>query len=343
MNNPKLTLSIATRDRANYLEKTITSSLNSIIKHDLPIEIDVIIDGLDQMETIDRIKKFESQWLRIFEIPHGGISKARNFGASVANAPFIRFQDDDDTVDIDLLINTLSHHHKNERMTLVNSTRVRDTANQFMIWSVSNHGFLFNNSILRNGRIPDWQKIWGGRFSTYTQLVIENPFDENLIFGAEDIVWANQIAQKGLLQYKHLRHGVSTMERSLTLVDVISRSLKQGYANGYIQDKYQNSEIVAWAESASDEFAGETIDSLNEFAMNIIRHPFCRNLSSNYTTILFTKIPNMKTGLIYAEWSRLVSLFKSIGFLKYYNGESINQLSSYANKILLPVNKFNLD
>jgi len=84
---------IPTRNRPALVMRAVQSVIAQTLSD---IEIIVVIDGDDGI-TETTLQKLVDPRLRIFVLPeNGGASAARNFGASVATAPWIAFLDDDD-------------------------------------------------------------------------------------------------------------------------------------------------------------------------------------------------------------------------------------------------------
>ena len=85
-------------------EGTISAALDSIIdqKGNWVRKILVIDDGsLDK--TVNVVRSRNSSVIQLFEIPHGGVAKARNYGVSQASGEWIAFLDADDIWRIDKL------------------------------------------------------------------------------------------------------------------------------------------------------------------------------------------------------------------------------------------------
>ncbi|WP_019915135.1 glycosyltransferase family 2 protein [Paenibacillus sp. HW567] len=64
------------------------------------IEIIIVNDGSDDVESIDVLRKIESSmpFVRVLHITNGGLSNARNVGAHAAKSDFITFLDSDDLI-----------------------------------------------------------------------------------------------------------------------------------------------------------------------------------------------------------------------------------------------------
>ena len=94
-----------------YIAKCLDSLLNQTYKN---IEIIIVDDG-----STDNSKKICNEYaqkdsrIKLYEIEHGGLSKVRNYGISVAKGNYIYFVDSDDYLDNDIL-ETLYRNIKKE-------------------------------------------------------------------------------------------------------------------------------------------------------------------------------------------------------------------------------------
>ncbi|MDM5247029.1 MULTISPECIES: glycosyltransferase [unclassified Lysinibacillus] len=84
-----------------YLEKCLTSICHQTLKN---IEIIAINDGsCDQsMMILQKFAKADAR-ITVFDIPNGGVSKARNLGIAHANGQYVTFVDADDWIELTML------------------------------------------------------------------------------------------------------------------------------------------------------------------------------------------------------------------------------------------------
>lgn len=102
--SPKVSVVIATYNRANYLRATVESVCHQGFRD---YELIVVDDGsTDDTENI--LKPYNSRLRYIYQ-PNAGPSPARNVGVQHARAPWIAFQDSDDLSEPDHLA-TLYHY-----------------------------------------------------------------------------------------------------------------------------------------------------------------------------------------------------------------------------------------
>ncbi|MEY9975907.1 glycosyltransferase family 2 protein [Lysinibacillus sp. RC79] len=84
-----------------YLEKCLASICQQTLKN---IEIIAINDGSSD-QSLMILRKFAKEEARItiFDIPNGGVSKARNLGIEHANGQYVTFVDADDWIEVTML------------------------------------------------------------------------------------------------------------------------------------------------------------------------------------------------------------------------------------------------
>jgi len=94
MTNPKMSVIICTRNRAEYLQEAIKSLLDQSLQKNL-YEI-IIVDNRSTDNTKDIIKKFsKSKNIRYIYEPILGLSQARNAGLKNARGKYVAYLDDE--------------------------------------------------------------------------------------------------------------------------------------------------------------------------------------------------------------------------------------------------------
>ena len=89
---PFFSIIIPLYNKEKFIESTIQSALNQTF---LDFELIVVNDSsIDK--SLELVKAFKDLRIKIYTIPNGGVSKARNFGIQKANANFIVLLDADD-------------------------------------------------------------------------------------------------------------------------------------------------------------------------------------------------------------------------------------------------------
>lgn len=95
MNTIKFSVIIPLYNKENYIIKTIQSVINQTYQY---FEIIVVNDGSTD-NSLERVKSISDERLKIYSVKNGGVSRARNYGISVASNEFITFLDADDIWD----------------------------------------------------------------------------------------------------------------------------------------------------------------------------------------------------------------------------------------------------
>ncbi len=86
-------------------EKRINKVIDSVLKQTYKnIEVIVIDDGSTD-KTVEVVKNYDDERLKIFSKKNGGQGKARNFGISVCTGDYLMFVDADDYVDENIVKN----------------------------------------------------------------------------------------------------------------------------------------------------------------------------------------------------------------------------------------------
>lgn len=91
-------------NKEHYISETINSVLNQTYED---YEIIVVNDSSTD-NSLSIVAGFYSNKLKVFTIPNGGVSKARNFGLMKANNSYVCFLDADDVWDVRYLENLVS-------------------------------------------------------------------------------------------------------------------------------------------------------------------------------------------------------------------------------------------
>lgn len=91
---PVLTVVIPTYNRASLLPRAVRSVLDGT---GVPVEVVVVDDGSDD-DTEAAVAALTDARVRYVNVPHGGVSAARNVGASMALGRWLAFLDSDDEV-----------------------------------------------------------------------------------------------------------------------------------------------------------------------------------------------------------------------------------------------------
>ena len=89
---PFFSIIIPLYNKEKFIENTIQSALNQTF---LDFELIVVSDGSTD-RSLELVKAFKDQRIKIYTIRNGGVSKARNFGIQKASTNLIVLLDADD-------------------------------------------------------------------------------------------------------------------------------------------------------------------------------------------------------------------------------------------------------
>ena len=143
---PFFSIIIPLYNKETFIEKTIQSALNQTF---LDFELIIVNDGSTD-GSLELVKVFKDRRIKIYTIPNGGVSKARNFGIQKANANLIALLDADDlwkSSHLEELYN-LRNAHPNCGLYAMGYTKKFDNANP-----INAHFFKHENY---NGIVPDF-------------------------------------------------------------------------------------------------------------------------------------------------------------------------------------------
>lgn len=185
-----------------YIEECILSLLRQTLKE---IEIIVVNDGTKD-KSIDIVRKFNDNRIKIINQDNKGLSGARNTGLRVARGEFIAFVDSDD-----FIINELAY----EEMYKIAEEEKSDIVAGNCIWYYSDENNypmqrnmnLFKNSpmkseeyfisCMKSNRIyaPVWLNIYRRKFLLDNKLVfMEGVYHEDEEFTPRALIKANKVS-----------------------------------------------------------------------------------------------------------------------------------------------------
>lgn len=129
---PHVSVVIPTRNRPLLVGRAVQSALTQTFKD---IEVIVVIDGLDEVSSIE-LAQINDPRLRVIELPNSrGGSGARNAGVIEAKAEWIAFLDDDDEwlpqkLEMQLEADNISHY----AFPIITSRLIARTPNGDYVW-----------------------------------------------------------------------------------------------------------------------------------------------------------------------------------------------------------------
>lgn len=117
MNSPQVSIIIPVYNKEKYLNKTFESVKAQTFSD---YEVIVVNDGsMDNSREIILHFQKDDQRIKLYDIPNGGVSNARNIGLSKAKGEWIQFLDGDDVIVEDYLERVLGEAKQDERIELV--------------------------------------------------------------------------------------------------------------------------------------------------------------------------------------------------------------------------------
>ena len=121
---PKVSIIVPVYNKSEYIGRTIESILNQTYKD---YEVLIINDGSTD-NSLEIIKKYQciDSRVRVFDIPNGGVSNARNIGLENANGKWIQFIDGDDLIDSHYLERAVSTAENNNVEILFSNFQMID-------------------------------------------------------------------------------------------------------------------------------------------------------------------------------------------------------------------------
>ncbi len=193
----KLSVIIPTYNRAEVLLKTLRSFENQTFKD---FELIVVSDGSTD-HTADLVAEYikkSNLAIRFFDMPHLGVSAARNFGIKKAKGEFILIINNDTMpAHSDFLDQHISYLSKDfaclgfiEWHPELKKTEVMDV--------LSPNGLLFNFDIIKDPSNCGWRFFYTSNISLHKDWFDKELFDESHPFGREDIELGYRLEKRGL-------------------------------------------------------------------------------------------------------------------------------------------------
>lgn len=189
--------------RATYIEDCIKSILNQTY---MDLEIICVLDGSSN-EIRSVLSNFEEdKRLKIHEVSHGGVAKARNYGLKQVNGDYIMFVDADDIIPsnaIELLTNAIIE--KQADVVLGDYIEIYDSGEKVYFETPSDEEDDFNSYL---ESVTLWNRIFKASFIRSNNLA----FNENIIAGDDRIFCADSFLKKPIIfvihedVYHWLRH-----------------------------------------------------------------------------------------------------------------------------------------
>ncbi|MEJ7610069.1 MAG: glycosyltransferase family A protein [Ferruginibacter sp.] len=103
-------------NQGEFIRETVGSVKNQTYPH---WELIIVNDGSDDKHTLSVLKELAAEGYNITDIPNGGVSAARNFGAGMSQGDFLLFLDSDDMIHREYLSAAMSAFEKDSNLDYV--------------------------------------------------------------------------------------------------------------------------------------------------------------------------------------------------------------------------------
>lgn len=241
----------STYNRGDYLRL----ALNSLLEQTLPtseFEVVIVDDG-----STDHTKSVVDSFTNRLPInyvyqEHKGLAAGKNLAIKNASSSIVVFMDDDDIASPELLMEHLKENkYTSESTAILGYTDLIGSisADPLMHFATQVGCYLFSYPSIIPENIYDYTFFWGGRSSCKKSILLEHGlFDEDFIFGCEDIELGFRLSKKINFQVKYHPHAKSTMLRRISYDDFCNRAFKQGHSNALFLKKHPCLEIANWVQ-----------------------------------------------------------------------------------------------
>lgn len=171
------------------VEQYIEKCMDSVVAQDYEnLEIIVINDG-SKDDSIEIVRKYESNKVKIVEKKNGGLSAARNSGVKYCKGEYIFFLDSDDWIEPDTISSLVKE--MNQDIDIVQGSIRRVSTKSVSIDNVGNR--IIDKNLLEeyfkkeNLNTVVWNKLYR------RNIVVTTPFVEGYV--NEDVIFTFQIAK----------------------------------------------------------------------------------------------------------------------------------------------------
>ena len=174
--------------RPKLLERAIKSAL--IDNDEIQTEIIVILNGKNGM-LFDESTSFQHSLVKYYKLEEGNVSKARNYGLSIAQGELIRFLDDDDYLSPEM-----------SKLQVQRLIETKEDISSFGIQIIDDlgniHGTTSNNSEVTDGvlRLLNVNCVVLPLAHLFKRSFIEECRWNEKRCNAEDLEWLHEVARK---------------------------------------------------------------------------------------------------------------------------------------------------
>ncbi len=300
----------------------------------LPCLVDVVIDSSKDERTFRLCEKLFDIYGEAFNWsrnPRSGLAAARNHGADICRSRYIRFHDDDDLIAATEIKKLASAHREQPRKIFLTHTNMDQRFNRpFVDFLTKSPGYVFNYRIVPSGGLT-FDFFWGGRTSLPIEVFQSHQFDEEFVFGAEDIEFGYRITRDGW-EIAYLKDISATQIRDFTVEQICLRAFNQGFSQGIILDKYSDGDLRNWAyEGLTEPGIDDSKGLLNQ--LSALKREGARLDAAG------TEIKEIfgKEALVYANWiwDKMYKTSKQIGLEARQLGANRNTFIAEQLKVAL--------
>jgi glycosyltransferase involved in cell wall biosynthesis len=222
---PEPSVVIPTYGKADTLPLVIRSLESQTLPREI-FEVVVIDDGSPD-DTISRLKALESSTPLRFRWrtqENRGVSATRNRGAGEAQGNVVLFIQDDIVATPDLLRRHLERHQRHPEIEAAVVGKVtwppEWRIDRFMRW-LDNGGPQFRYHQVKGKSTVTFKHFYTCNVSLKRQALLDNPFDEAIVYGFEDLELALRLERRGYtfhfdeeaLGYHHHRRSFADFRR----------------------------------------------------------------------------------------------------------------------------------
>jgi len=126
-------------------EKTIENCLKSILNQQYKSYEILIIDGVSKDQTLNIVRSFANESVKIFSAPDKGIYDAMNKGIAIANGEWLYFLGSDDKLHDDRVLQKISLIAQNQEAKLIYGNVLMDDTNLLYCGKVNDVEILYKN------------------------------------------------------------------------------------------------------------------------------------------------------------------------------------------------------
>lgn len=236
MEMPVLSLIIATRDRCDSLKTCI----DSLFKQTLPascFELIVVVDGLDQQDTVRFLEKIQPPFkLRVVEQSQSGKSAALNRGIAQAQSGYVVFTDDDVVASPEFLSAHLDMQIAKNGIVGIGHIQQKKKARPD--WYVRQHEEGWDRWYTElASRQLGWESVFGGNLSVPLDAISKTGGFDTGFSKSEDAEMGYRLQQAGL-EFAYIPKASIVHSDSKTYKDLVIENYNQGSAYVQIAEKH---------------------------------------------------------------------------------------------------------